>query len=326
MRIKILTKRPRLAGWFGVQAWFIMLVVGGEGLAQDPAPGMNTSIRRLTQMRLDLMRPMWAPDGSVLTFGRHESDGAHIFQYVMDPLDPEKIKRITDRQLPEYHGVFSPDGEVMLLVTVSQQGTQGNLDLSQVDHDGKNLKKIVGDQSASLSHQEWPAWAPDGGQFAFSSTHEGNQEIYIAKADGTDLKRITQSPGMDAHPCWTPDGKRIVFTTDRWGGLELASTDRDGGDVQRITHSAGMDAYPAVSPDGQWLAFVSGRDGNFEIYISKIDGTKPRNISNHPSRDTYPSWHPSGRSLIFVSDRGGDGTDLFEWAIEESANSKEPGG
>ena len=77
-------------------------------------------------------------------------------------------------------------------------------------------------------HQDWPAWSPDGKRIAFSSTHEGNQEIYAAAVDGSDLVRLTQNPGIDAHPCWSPDGRTIAFATDRWGGLELASVKADG--------------------------------------------------------------------------------------------------
>ncbi len=122
-----------------------------------------------------------------------------------------------------------------------------------VNVDGTELKTISDDQG-KLVHQDWPSWSPDGRRFAFSSTHDGNQEIYTAMADGTDLVRLTQSPGLDAHPCWSPDGRKIAFATDRWGGLELASVRTDGTELIRLTTSTGLDDYPAFSPDGsRWL-------------------------------------------------------------------------
>ena len=124
-----------------------------------------------------------------------------------------------------------------------------------------------------LSHQDWPSWSPDGRRFAFSSTHEGNQEIYTAGADGKGLVRLTNSPGIDAHPSWSPDGRSIAFATDRWGGLELAAVRPDGTGLLRLTRSHGLDDYPCYSPDGRRLAFASNRDGQFEVYGSASDGS-----------------------------------------------------
>src|SRR6202012_1591976 len=109
-------------------------------------------------------------------------------------------------------------------------------------------KALIGKVSGKLAHAEWPSPSPDGKRFAFTSTHDGNQEVYTAAIDGTDLLRLTQSPGVDAHPCWTPDGS-VVFATDRWGGLELAVVRGDGTGLRRLTQSRGLDDYPAVSPD-----------------------------------------------------------------------------
>ncbi len=158
------------------------------------------------------------------------------------------------------------------------------------------------------------SWSPDASRFVFSSTHDGNQEIYTAKAGGTDIVRLTQSPGLDTHPCWSPQGDLIVFATDRWGGLEIASVKPDGTGLTRLTTSPGLDDYPAVSPTGR-IAFVSNRDGNFEIYLSDADGSHPINLSRHPLRDTQPTWNPDGSGVTFVSDRDGLG-DLYTVTVE----------
>ena len=262
-----------------------------------PAP------ERLTTDGLDKQRPTWSRDGKQLAFSRHEAGGTHIWQYVMNAGDPKSAHRVTKRAAPDYDGVFSPDGKSMLLVLVSQSGTQGNLDIGLTRLDGGDPKIVASETAGKVAHQEWPAWSPDGKRFAYSSTHEGNQEIYVSDVDGKNATRVTQSPGLDAHPCWTPDGKAIFFTTDRWGGMEIARVAPDGSGVTRITQSPGFDDYPSVSPDGKRLAFVSNRDGNLEIYVSKIDGSSPRNISNHPKRDTTPTWTPDGSGITFVTER-----------------------
>jgi TolB protein len=274
-----------------------------------------SDVRRLTRDGLDKQRPAWSPDGKYLTFTRHESDSAHIWQYVADPNSNDPPKRLTDRKPPECNGVFSPDGKRLLLAILTLSGTQGNVDIAVLNADGSGLKPVAGDEGGKLSHQDWPTWSPDGERFAFSSTHEGNQEIYAAKADGSDVVRLTQHPGHDAHPCWSPDGKAIAFATDRWGGLEIASVRPDGTGLARLTTSPGMDDYPAYSPDGKRLAFVSNRDGNFEVYVADADGGHAANLSRHPGRDTFPTWTPDGRGVTWVSDRDG-GVDLYTKGAE----------
>ena len=274
----------------------------------------HSSLLRHTRDGLDKQRPCWSPDGRLLAFARHESGGTHIWEYLLD-VEKGAARRLTDRKAPDYNAAFAPDGARLLVVLNELSGTQGILSIASVRVDGTGVRKVVGGLGGKLSHQDWPAWSPDGKRLAFSSTHEGNQEIYIAAIDGTALVRLTQSPGLDTHPCWSPDGRAIAFATDRWGGLELATVHPDGTGLTRLTRSPGLDDYPAYAPDGKRLAFVSSRDGQFEVYVAAADGSGPTNLSRHPGRDTYPTWTPDGRGVTFVSDRDG-GTDLYTRRVE----------
>src|SRR4029077_20566514 len=96
---------------------------------------------------------------------------------------------------------------------------------------------------------------------------EGNQEIYIARSDGSEPPRMTNDLALDAHPAWSPTGKHLAFATNRWGDFELALLDVESGAVTRLTTSPGLDDYPAWSPDGRRLAFTSNRESNFDIYV-----------------------------------------------------------
>jgi TolB protein len=223
---------------------------------------------------------------------------------------------LPDFEPPHFDATFAPDGSRLLLSAIRFSGTQGNVDILAVNADGSGRKMVVGEEEGKVIHQEWPAWSPDGKRFAFSSTHEGNQEIYTAAADGSDLVRLTRHPGHDAHPCWSSDGKAIAYATDRWGmGLEIAKVRPDGTGVTRLTVSAGLDDYPVYSPDGSRIAFVSNRDGQFEVYLSAADGSHPINLSRHPLKDTFPTWTTDGRGVTFVSERDG-GSDLYTQSIE----------
>ena len=297
-------------------SWSILLIgmlVSAVPRAADP-PSTPT---RHTRDGLGKRRPCWSSDGKRLAFARHESDGVHIWQYVWEPGAAGPPRRLlADYDEPHFDATFAPDGTRLLLTADRFIGTQGNLDILGVNADGSGRKPVVAEAQGKVVHQEWPAWSPDGKRFAFTSTHDGNQEIYTAAADGTDVVRLTQHPGHDAHPCWAPDGKSIAFATDRWGtGLEIARVRRDGTGVTRLTDSPGLDDYPAYSPEGSRLAFVSNRDGQLEVYIAAADGSHPVNLSRHPLGDTFPTWTPDGRSVTFVSERDG-GSDIYTRRVE----------
>lgn len=250
-------------------------------------------------------RPVWSPDGKQVVFTRHR--GGKIGLVVMAS-DGTREKTITTGKFPQYDACWSADGLRLAFSHVSQSGTQGNLDIYLCNADGSDPQQFAGDKG-QLSHEEYAAWSPDGKQIAFSSTFEGNQEIYLTAIDSINRKRLTNDPAFDAHPAWSPDGKRIAFATNRWGDFEICVLDIDDGNLTRLTESRGLDDYPAFSPDGKRLAFMSNRDGNFEIYVMDVDGGHPLNVTNDPAIDNFPAWTPNGR-LAFVSNRAA-GFDIY---------------
>jgi Tol biopolymer transport system component len=152
-----------------------------------------------------------------------------------------------------------------------------------------------------------------GGTIAFHSERSGDFDIWTMSADGSDLRQLTDDPGLDVEPAWSPDGSKIVFATSRDDpeNLSLYVMNADGTDQKRLVQIAGGDLMgPALSPDGTRIAFYSNVDGNFELYVSNADGTEPANISNNPANDSRPTWSPAGDKLAFVSDRNG-GENLY---------------
>lgn len=60
--------------------------------------------------------------------------------------------------------------------------------------------------------------SPDGSRVLFQSDRTSDWEIYTIRPDGTELVRLTRSPGPDVTPIWSPNGKRIVFASERDAG------------------------------------------------------------------------------------------------------------
>ena len=136
------------------------------------------------------------------------------------------------------------------------------------------LRSLSDDQETSLTksagRNDWPNISADGKRIVFSSSRNGDFDLYVMKLDGSEVRRLTESPGLDMRPVWSPDGKQIAFTRNRDGNYEIYAMHADGSNVRQITHHDERDDYPAWHPDGKKIVYVSERDGNYDLYLAEI--------------------------------------------------------
>lgn len=146
-------------------------------------------------------------------------------------------------------------------------------------------------------------------------------DIYTSKADGSDLQRLTHSPGYDAEATLSPDGKRMVFTSVRDGDLELYSMNVDGTDLRRITNRPGYDGGAFYSRDGKMLVWRAGypetpeavaqyqgllrqnmvRPSQMEIWVANADGSNARQVTKLGGANFAPYFTPDGKRILFAS-------------------------
>jgi TolB protein len=153
-----------------------------------------------------------------------------------------------------------------------------------------------------------PAWSPDGTKVMFMSSMSGNPELFVAEADGSQVRRLTHSVGASTSPAWNPKtGQRVAFISDRGGLPQLYTMDAGGGDVVRVTlPDMGYIIDPAWSPNGQLLAFSWRRPGgNYDIYLMEIASQQLVELTRDAGRNERPSWAPDGRHIVFESTRSG---------------------
>lgn len=173
----------------------------------------------------------------------------------------------------------------------------------------------------------WPVWA--------------TYDIFRAKADGSGLVRLTQTPGYDAEAVVSPVGERIVFTSARDGDLELYTMALDGSDVRRVTDSPGYDGGAFFSWDGTKLVYRSAwREGldpeadrkllqdqlvkptNLEIFTCDVDGKNRVQLTSNGAANFGPFWHPDGKRIIFSSNMHDPRSGNFELYLVEVETKK----
>ena len=143
-------------------------------------------------------------------------------------------------------------------------------------------------------------------QIAFSSTRDGDVEIYAIDTDGTNLVPLTNHPAHDTHPAWSPDGRKIAFASNRRNGfsLEIYVMNADGDGLVQLTTDhppAVNDEFPAWSPDGTKIAFASNRDESYDIYVMDADGKNPVQLTRGRAKENTPCWSPDGTKIAFTS-------------------------
>ena len=104
-----------------------------------------------------------------------------------------------------------------------------------------------------------PDPADAGGRIAFASNRDGNYEIYSMRPDGSDVKRITNSPGVDTQPSWSYDRRQIAFASNRDGVGKPAIyvANADGSGARRVTPTSECAQEPSFGPDGR-IVYRSG--------------------------------------------------------------------
>jgi TolB protein len=197
---------------------------------------------------------------------------------------------------------WSPDGESILYVSYPRRGASPILALAT----GGPTPQVLFESEKMV----FPgSWSPDGARIAFSSSKDGNPEIYVMDRDGGRVQRLTDDPGIDVSPTWSPTGREIAFTSDRSGSPQIYIMDTEGLNVTRISLQGSYNAEPAWSPstDFSEIAYASRVGGGvFDIVVHDMLTRQIRHITDRHGLNESPSWAPNGRHLVFASTRTGD--------------------
>lgn len=260
--------------------------------ADEPADWMRAEaayLKNIRQVTRDFVRAgegYFSPDMKQIIFQAEEKEGGNPFYqiFVMD-LTTGVFRRVSPGVGKTTCSYFRPDGKKIIFAS------------SHLDPEAK--KK----QAAEYAQREADRKA--GKKSRYKWDFDPHLDIFEANPDGTELKRLTASPGYDAECAYSPDGKQIVFCSNRDGNLELYIMDADGKNVRKLTNAPGCyNGGPFFSPDGKRVIFRSDRKKTdyLQLYVINADGTGERALSNDPDRISWaPYWHPDGKHIVYTS-------------------------
>ena len=289
----------------------------------------------------------FSPDGSQLIFQSEREPDNPFFQiYVMNRLTGQ-THRVSPGIGKTTCAWFHPSQEKVLFASTHEDpdaekkqqaeleerraGTQRRYewdfdeqyDLFEAKLDGGELQKLT----EAKGYDAEGSWSPDGEFIAFASNRhayaatlsaEGKErfqqdpssqmDIYIMRADGSDVRRLTTSLGYDGGPFFSPDGKRLVWRRFSPDGVqaEVWTMRIDGTDQKQVTKLGAMSWAPYFHPSGDYLIFTTNRHGfgNFELYIVDTEGRSgPVRVTYTNGFDGLPVFAPDGKRLSWTSSR-----------------------
>lgn len=146
-------------------------------------------------------------------------------------------------------------------------------------------------------------------------------DIWSTRPDGSDLQRITNSPGYDAEGTLSPDGHTIAFTSQRDGDLDIYLMNTDGSNVRRLTTTVGYDGGPFWSHDGTRIVYRTEhpataegqaqfrdllahhlvRPSRMELWVMNADGSNQHQVTSLGGANFAPYFTPDDRRIIFAS-------------------------
>ena len=139
------------------------------------------------------------------------------------------------------------------------------------------------------------AKAPTTPKILFTSTRDGNREVYVMNPDGSKQVNLTQHRAEDLHAVWSSTGEQILFVSDRDGIRDLYLMDPDGSNVRRVFKKVVYRYHPTWAPDGKQIAHMhKAHDLRASIiYTATLGKQKEESLVNA----LYPAWSPDGTEI-----------------------------
>jgi len=232
----------------------------------------------------------WSPDGKRLIFQSTRGEGKCDQQYIMNA-DGSDQHMVSTGKGRTTCGYFLPDG-----------------------------KHIV----YASTHLAAPGCPPDADRSkGYVWAVYPSYDIFVAKDDGTDIKRLTDADGYDAEATVNWKTKKIIYTSMASGDLDLWTMDLDGSHKKQLTKSFGYDGGAVISRDGKKIAWRAGHPTTpetkqkysdllkdnltspfkMELFVSDADGSNVKQITDFGCASFAPAFTPDGKQILFSSNK-----------------------
>lgn len=206
---------------------------------------------------------------------RYAWDYDNRMEIFVSKRDGSNVRRLTDAPGYDAEGSYSPDGKLIVFCSLRHAYT------------------------GTLSPEDKKKLEVDTAYFG---------DIYLMNADGSNVRRLTSTPGYDGGPFFSPDGQRVIWRrfNEKGDTADVYTMKLDGSDVRRLTDFGAMSWAPYFHPSGQYVIYTANKLGfaNFELFLVDALGAKePVRVTYTDGFDGLPVFSPDGKRLAWTSGR-----------------------
>ena len=198
------------------------------------------------------------------------------FDIFVADLEGNIVQQLTDEPGYDAEATVSPKGDRIIFTSIRT----GDLELYTCNIDGSDVKQIT----SELGYDGGAFFSPDGEMIVWRASRpqtpeeqeeykellaDGKvqptqMELFVANADGTEARQVTNLGNANWAPFFHPSGEKIIFasnhTSKRGFPFNLYLINLDGTGLERVTYDQTFDAFPVFSNDGTKLVFSSNRN------------------------------------------------------------------
>jgi Tol biopolymer transport system component len=234
---------------------------------------LGADARRLEYTSNDVtgFQPAWMRDGSSIVFVSDAGGSLRLVQTAGSGLAGGTfLGDVGNPNLPAVRPAPAPDGSTLAMSLGAVELFRTGWRRATPVHAALAISDVRGAGLSILGEGTDPAWSPDGKRIAFVRVAGGHTHLFVARADGTEPRQITDGSDDDASPSFSPDGRYIVYcsthrTELRWTQANLFVVRDDGSGLVQLTEGDRDACRPDWASDGS-IYFHADATDRFHIW------------------------------------------------------------
>ncbi len=247
----------------------------------------------------------WSPDGTRLAAVSSQFGAADVVVIGLDDREPTRVTQGPGLELPID---WFPDGDRLAYIASAEGGTIASFAVTVST--GVSAPLVPGETRPHISSP-----SPDGRRLAVNILEADRSTLWVADADGGNLRQLT-TEGFELftgqQTPWSPDSRQLVYESRRTGTSDLWIVAVDSGAPRQLTREVRNDRNPVWSSDGQWIAYISDRGRQTDVWVVPSAGGVEQRVTDDRVEEESPFWRPGGLEVGFVARTEASGT----WAMD----------